>query len=261
MTPPTRKLQQRSPNITRYSVRRLDHTHCEEIRLSDLRVRQSSLSGPAEADPDKTPAPQNQHKVRSSARPSTSGNSIQAPAGSARQRSSAAEGDDVPDAKRAARIDAATRRDRWSRVRSAPTSDQGGRGHAAKRGGNVIRFGVEQEIVPRLSAASSPGPSPWRSTSAGQFSSGEGSPGLQPQASYTSTLSGPSQRASGSGSRSALAALRAEREAAEAEARQAMARAAPNLFPEILVAPPTAGGAAGGSGNETRGPRGWVAGA
>lgn len=196
--------------------------------------------------------------MQCSAPPFISGNSIPAQAENVGRRSSAPEGA-ITDAQLAARIHAATRQDR-SGIHTAPTSDQGGRARVPKGGGEGIRFGVEQEIVPRVSSASSPGPSPWPSTSAIQLSSGEGSPPLQPQASYTSTLSTPSARASGSGSRSALAALRAEREAVEAEARQAMARAAPNLFPEILVAPPT-DGRAGLSGEGMRGPRGWVAGA
>lgn len=245
------------PKLTRYSVRRLDHTHCEEIRLSDLRVRQSPLLGTSEAGTDQTPASRTQH-VQGGTYPPTSGNSIATPAGNIGRRSSAPKVI-VADAKMAARIHTATRQDR-SRVRSAPTSNQGGRCNVLKGGSDVIRFGIAQEIVPRVSLASSPGPSPWPSTSAIQFSSGEGSPPLQPHASYASTLSAPSRRASGSGSRSALEALRAEREAAEAEARQAMARALPNIFPEILVAPPTAGGA-GGSGDGMRRPRGWVAGA
>eukprot|EP00752_Nemacystus_decipiens_P008616 g7695.t1 len=174
-------------------------------------------------------------------------------------RSSAPEGDSVPDAKIAADIHTVTRQDR-SRVRSAPTSDQGGRCYVPKVGGDVIRFGAEQEIVPRVSSASSPGPSPWPSSSVVLVSSTESSPRQQPQTSYTSTLSAPAGGGSGPGSRSVLAELRAEREAVEAGARQALARVAPNLFPEILVAPPTTGDA-GGSGNGMRGPRGWVAGA
>lgn len=211
-------------------------------------MRQSPLLGKLGLGADQTP-------------PYTSGNTIPAHAGSIGRRSSAPEGN-LQDFTLAATNHAATRQD-GLRVQSAPASDQGGiRCHVPpQRGGDVIRFGVEQVFIPRLSSTSTPGPTPWPSTSAIQLSSGEGSPRLrQQQASQPSTISAPSRRESGSGSRSALAALRAEREAVEAEARQAMARAAPNLFPEILVAPPTAG-EAGGSGDGIRGRKGWVAGA
>lgn len=219
-------------------------------------MRQSPPPGTMKAGADHTPSSQRQSSVQGNTPPSASDNSIPAPAGkNVGRRSSAPEGI-AADAKSNSRNHAATREDR-SRVRSAPTSDRGERGYVQEGGRDVIRFGIEQEIVPRVSLASSPGPSPWPSPSVVQLSSGGGSPGLRPQASYTSTLSAPSRRASWSGSRSALASLRAERELVETEARQAMARAAPNLFPEILV--PTAG-EAGGSGDGMRGRRGWVAG-
>lgn len=222
-------------------------------------MRQSPLLGTLQVGADHAEPPRRQNGVvQGNTPPSTSGKIIRAQAGNTGRRSSAPAGD-AADAKFAASNLLTIRQDR-PRVHSAPTSDHGGIGYALQGGGDVIRFGVEQEIVPRLSSASRPGPSPWPSSSAAQFSSEEGSPPLQQQASNTSTLSGPSRRTSGSGSRSALAALRAEREAAEAEARQAMVRAAPNLFPEILVASPTAGEAGGGA-DGMRGRRGWVAGA
>eukprot|EP00903_Cladosiphon_okamuranus_P010537 g9967.t1 len=244
----------------RYSIRRLGRTHSEEIRLSDLRVHQPPLLGMMEAVPNQASASQRQDDMQGSARHSVSGNSTPAQAGNVERRSNVPEGI-ADDAQVAARSHAVTRQDQ-SGVHCTPTSDQGGSVYVPKGGGGgeVIRFGVEQEIVPRLASASSPGLSPWPSTSAVQLSSGEGSSPLQPHASYTSTLSAPSRRASGSGSRSALATLRAEREAVEAEARQTMARAAPNLFPEILVTPQTVERASG-SANGMRGPRGWVAGA
>lgn len=246
---------------TRYSIRRLDDAHCEAIRMSDLRVRQSPLVGTPGAGVDQTEASRRIHHIHKQAPSSALGTSAPALVGNIWRRSSAPEGN-AADPITSANSHAAVRQHR-SGVQSAPTSNQGGTRRVPPESGDVIRFGIEQEIVPRLlSSGSTPGPSPWPSSSTIQLSSGEGTPSLQQQQqiSHTSTLSAPSRRASsGSGSRSALAALRAEREAAEAEVRQAMARATPNIFPEILVAPPTAR-EAGGSGEGIRGRRGWVAG-
>lgn len=71
--------------------------------------------------------------------------------------------------------------------------------------------------------------------------------------SRPSSASGGAGSGSKTESRGGLAAARAERQAAEAEARQALAKAEPNLFPEICM-PPTGNGGAG----QIRGRRGWL---
>lgn len=284
------------PSPLRYSVR-LDHSHSEEIRLRDLRARQSTLpttpvvttgrknriSG-GSVQGRNTPLPTSD--CVGTAPPGFIGRTSSAPVGSSDAAEDAFPAESDPKG-------AATHCHDRLRVQSAPASDQGGGGSGTTSGGRkshpsndvdpwrrrwnhhdvspraeeVIHFGIEQVVVPRFSSSSpltynNASSTIRQSSSFAQLSTarGSGSPTLQPQQlSRTSTLSGlGSGSGSGSRPRSQLAAVRAEREAIEAEARQAMARATPNLFPEICMAPPAAGG--GGSCDEMiAGRRGWLA--
>lgn len=318
----------RCPPPPRYSMRRLDHSHSEEIRLRDLRVRQQS--------PPTMPAMASNGRLLRRRGSDDNGDddgvegnqtTSSATAATAQgeftiglRRSSAPEGagnaaDDAFQAQSDSSGAAANHHHDRSRVQSAPASDRRGGGGCSAGGGTtggatrsrtrkneidpgdhrrnrrrrshhdvspraeeeeVFRFGIEQGVVPRLLSSYSSSSTPNNSSLAllrqqtgsfVQLSPAGGTGGVLPisqrqQMSRTSTLSGlGSGSGSGSRPRSQLAAVRAEREAVEAEARQAMAWAAPNLFPEIFLAPPaTARGSGGSSQHEIiAGRRGWLA--
>lgn len=131
--------------------------------------------------------------------------------------------------------------------RGWPSSD-GGAG-AGGPVGECFRFGSDQGMVPMLPR--SPPRQPQSAGSVLPFSSAT-SPSLLSRAS--TTASGRGSSASGRGAPWGLAAAREEREAVEAEVRQALARAEPNLFPEIFAASTAEGGS-----EELRGRRGWLA--
>lgn len=237
----------------RYSVRRLDLTHCNEIRLSDLRIHHEPLPGIIPVASDGAPEDLEHAGTSSTVGCAETSNTI--------RRSASTPYSKPAHTSSAPRDCGAASRNRM-RVQSAPTGHLGGaatgheadwwsKGYKPSTGGNVIRFGLEQAVVPRVSSPASTNSSPWPSASHVQLSLGTGSPALQ--VSRTSALSS----GLGAGSGSGLEAVRAEREAVEAEARQAIARAEPNLFPEIIVASPAAGEAQ--FGNVMRGRRGWVA--
>lgn len=284
----------------RYSVRRLDHSHSEEIRLRDLCIGQSSP--PATPVAVTTGARLEQGcggAVQGENTPSSTSDRVgTAQFGSMGRKSSPIEGisnaaDNAFPSQSGLKGEVSHRHDRSS-VQSAEASDQrDGRGSGTPDGGRrsrpgskinprrqrrnrhevpptaeeAIRFGMEQGVVPRLSpspcgsAPNSPILTLPQSSSFVQLSSAgwSGSPFPQQRGSRTSTLSGlGSSSGCGSRPRSQLEAVRAEREAVEAEARQAMARAAPNLFPEIFMAPPAPGDGKGGS-ETIAGRRGWLA--
>ncbi|CAM9258655.1 unnamed protein product [Ectocarpus sp. 4 AP-2014] len=238
----------------RYSVRRLDLTHCNELRLSDLRIQHTSLPGITSVASEGAPEDVGHAGCSSTVGRVETSKEI--------RRSASTPYSKPAHTSYAPRDCAAASRSRM-RVQSAPTGHLGDaatgdeadwrpKGHKPPVGGDVFRFGLEQAVVPRVSSPSSTNSSPWPSASH-QLSLGTGTPA--PQVSRTSALSS----GLGADSRSGLEAVRAEREAVEAEARQAMARTEPNLFPEIIVASLPAGDA--GFGNVMRGRRGWVAGA
>lgn len=135
-------------------------------------------------------------------------------------------------------------------------ADQRERLNFSPPGGEAIRLEIGQEVIPRLSSAVPLNQSSLESTTLLQLSSQrESSLLLMPR---SSTPLPPSRECSRRRSRSSPAEARAERNAIEAEARQALARAQSTLFPELVVDPPIT--TETGGDRATRGRRGWLAG-
>ncbi|CAN0088826.1 unnamed protein product, partial [Ectocarpus sp. 6 AP-2014] len=225
-----------SPPV-RYAVRRLDLTHCNELRLSDLRIQHAPLPEITSVTSEGAPEDVGHAGSSSAVGRAETSKTIQRRASTPYSK---------PAHTSSAPRDCGAASHGRTRVQSAPTRHLDGattgdevdwwsKGCKPPIAGDVIRFGLEQAIVPRVSSPSSTNLSPWPSASHVQLSLGTSTPTLQ--VSRTSALSS----GLGAGSRSGLEAVRAEREAVEAEARQAMARAEPNLFPEIIDDSPATG--------------------
>ena len=117
-------------------------------------------------------------------------------------------------------------------------------------GEGFLRFGSDQGTIPRL--PSTLGRQSWPSSLVTQFSSVGGSSFPTSRASTTSSIRRSKPRKGERGG--VLAAAREAKEAGDLEARQALARAEPNLFPEICSASLT-----DANDEKLRGRRGWLA--
>ena len=300
----------------RYLIRRLDHTHCEELRLSDLRIRQIPPWKTRGFGAKPTASRDN---LEAGGLPSTAANAATVVGGTGypgaisgehfdpRPRSSDGAGSDrsVREGCRAnaSAIAQAKERHPSSQYRTGVLSAHtthgditdiskhgrgdssggggggggggdgdgggggggddgggdggggdvwvgvGGGGVGVGSGGGCVRFDSGQGTVPRL--PSTLVRQSWPSSPVTYFSSAGSSFPL----SRASTTSSGRRSKSWKGERGGLLAVAREaKEAGQAEARQALARTEPNLFPEIFAASP---GEA--SGENLRGRRGWLA--
>lgn len=253
----------------RYSIRRLDYTHFQDIRLSDLRIRQGSPATceeneiAAPADPKASNLTINMGGSPGGAADPASAHGIPAPGpsiitgikdkslhraavtGGGVRRGGA--GASLSEVASPAAHDGVHVRD----LHRQPEGDAWGVGRAGgaegERGGGCFRFGSEEGTFPRVSP--SPSCQPWSSNPQRCHLASAGSSLLLSRTStITASVGGGRGSGGGRGAGGIVAAGRKERAAADAEARQALARAEPNLFPEIFVPP------SGGS----KGRRGWL---
>ncbi|CAM9958822.1 unnamed protein product, partial [Ectocarpus sp. 12 AP-2014] len=149
----------------RYSVRRLDLTHCNELRLSDLRIQHTSLPGITSVASEGA-----LEDVGHAGNSSTVG---RAETSKAVRRSASTPYSKPAHTSYAPRDCGAPSRSRM-RVQSAPTGHLGDyetgdeadwrpKGYKPSVGGDVFRFGLEQAVFPRVSSPSSTNSSPWPS--------------------------------------------------------------------------------------------------
>ncbi|CAM9261120.1 unnamed protein product, partial [Ectocarpus sp. 8 AP-2014] len=147
----------------RYSVRRLDLTHCNELRLSDLRIQHTSLPGitsvTSEGAPEDVGHPGNSPTVGRAETSKAIRRSASTPYSKPAHASSAPR-----DCRAASRSRMRAQSASTGHLGDAATDDEADwrpKGYKPPVGGDVFRFGLEQTVVPRVSSPSSTNSSPW----------------------------------------------------------------------------------------------------